>query len=156
MNSSFPYRWSFSYLKFNKICHLHNILNQSYNATRKWLDFCMNMWCRIICLRHIAQLLTRNLPYSVSDVSTARFAELKSDWTKRLFGSQALSKRLKKKIFNIPYSNVMHQSFAVPAPTGPGNSGAFNFSVSKALLNALHCRDKFMVKSLLKAPAPGD
>ena len=32
--------------------------------------------------------------------------------------------------------------------------GAFNFSVFKALLNALHCGDKFMVKSLLKAPAP--
>ena len=38
---------------------------------------------------------------------------------------------------------------------GPGNSGAFNFSVFKALLNALHCGDKFMVKSLLKAPSPG-
>ena len=43
----------------------------------------------------------------------------------------------------------MHQSFVVPAPTGPGNSGAFNFSVFKAL----HGGDKFMVKSLLKAPA---
>ena len=31
-------------------------------------------------------------------------------------------------------------------------SGAFNFSVFKALLNALHCGDKLMVKSLLKAP----
>ena len=48
---------------------------------------------------------------------------------------------------------IMHQSFIVPAPMGPGNSGAFNFSVLKALLNALHCGDKFMVKSLLKAPA---
>ena len=50
---------------------------------------------------------------------------------------------------------VMHQSFVVPAPTGPWNSGAFNFLVFKALLNALHCGDKFMVKSLLKAHAPG-
>ena len=49
---------------------------------------------------------------------------------------------------------VMRQSFVIPAPTGPGNSGAFNFSVFKALLNALHCKDKFMVKSLLKSPAP--
>ena len=48
----------------------------------------------------------------------------------------------------------MHQSFIVPAPKGPGNSGAFNFSVFKALLNALHCGDKFMVKSQLKAPNP--
>ena len=48
----------------------------------------------------------------------------------------------------------MHQSFVVPAPTGPGSSGAFNFWVFKALLNALHCGDKFMVKSLLKAPPP--
>ena len=48
----------------------------------------------------------------------------------------------------------MHQSFVVPAPMGPGNSRAFNFSVFKALLNAMYCRDKFMVKSLLKAPAP--
>ena len=48
----------------------------------------------------------------------------------------------------------MHQSFVVPAPTEPGNSGAFNFSVFKALLNPLHCGDKFMVKSLLKATPP--
>ena len=41
-----------------------------------------------------------------------------------------------------------------PDPTGLWNSGAFNFSVFKALLNTLHCGDKFMVKSLLKAPAP--
>ena len=55
----------------------------------------------------------------------------------------------------LKYSKTfMHQSFVVPAPTGPGNSGAFNFSVFKTLLNALHCGDKFMVKSLLKAPAP--
>ena len=47
----------------------------------------------------------------------------------------------------------MHQSFVVQAPMGPGNSVAFNFSVFKALLNALHSRDKFMVKSLLKAPS---
>ena len=43
----------------------------------------------------------------------------------------------------------MHQSFVLPATKGPGNSGAFNFLVFKALLNALHCRDKFMVKSLV-------
>ena len=28
------------------------ILNQTYNATRKRLDFCMNMWCRTIYLRY--------------------------------------------------------------------------------------------------------
>ena len=52
------------------------ILNQIYNATRKWLDFCMDMWCRTFCLRYIAQLLTKNLWCTVSNVSTARFAEL--------------------------------------------------------------------------------
>ena len=26
----------------------HDILNQTYNATRKWLDFCMNVWGRTI------------------------------------------------------------------------------------------------------------
>ena len=50
---------------------------------------------------------------------------------------------------------VMHQSFVAPAPSGPRNSGAFNFSIFKALLKALHCRSKFVVKSPLKAPAPG-
>ena len=50
---------------------------------------------------------------------------------------------------------VMHQSFVAPAPLGPQNSGAFNFSIFKALLKALHCRTKFVVKSTLKAPAPG-
>ena len=58
-----------------------------------------------------------------------------------------------KKIKNLIFVR-MHQSFVVPAPTGPGNSGVFNFLVFKALLNALHCEDTFMVKSLLKAPAP--
>ena len=46
----------------------------------------------------------------------------------------------------------MHQSFVVPAPLGLGIRGAFNFSVCKALLNALHRGDKFMKKFLLKAP----
>ena len=50
---------------------------------------------------------------------------------------------------------LMHQSFVAPAPSGPRNSGAFNFSIFKALLKALHCRAKFVVKSPLKAPAPG-
>ena len=49
----------------------------------------------------------------------------------------------------------MHQSFVAPATLGPRNSGALNFSIFKALLKALHCRAKFVVKSPLKAPAPG-
>ena len=49
----------------------------------------------------------------------------------------------------------MHQSFVAPAPSGPRTSGAFNFSIFKALLKALHCRAKFVVKSPSKAPAPG-
>ena len=53
-----------------------NILNKIYNATHKWLDFYMNMWCRTIYLRYIAQLLTKNLWCTVSNVSTVRFAEL--------------------------------------------------------------------------------
>ena len=32
---------------------------------------------------------------------------------------------------------LMHQSFVSPVPVGPGNSGAFNFSIFKALLKAL-------------------
>ena len=46
----------------------------------------------------------------------------------------------------------MHQSF----PLGLRSRRAFNFSVCKALLNTLHstkCRNKFMVKFLLKALA---
>ena len=52
------------------------------------------------------------------------------------------------------FLQLMHQSFVAPAPFGPRNSGAFNFSIFKALLKALHCRAKFVVKSSLKAPAP--
>ena len=48
----------------------------------------------------------------------------------------------------------MHQSFVFPAPLGPGNSGTFNFSIFKAPLKAWHCGAIFVVKSLLKAPAP--
>ena len=49
---------------------------------------------------------------------------------------------------------IMHQSFASPAPPGPGNSGAFNFSIFKARVKARHCRARVLVKPLLKAPAP--
>ena len=48
----------------------------------------------------------------------------------------------------------MHLSFLAPAPTGQRISGAFNFSVFKALLNSLHCGGKCMIKSLLKGPLP--
>ena len=52
--------------------------------------------------------------------------------------------------------SVMHQSFVSTAPSGPGISGAFNFSIFKAPLKALHSGAKLVVKSLLKAPAlPG-
>ena len=50
----------------------------------------------------------------------------------------------------------MHQSFVSPPPLGPGISGAFNFSIFKAQLKALHSGAKIVVKSLLKAPTlPG-
>ena len=49
----------------------------------------------------------------------------------------------------------MHQSFVSTAPSGPGISGAFNFSIFKAPLKALHSGAKIVVKSLLKAPPPG-
>ena len=49
--------------------------------------------------------------------------------------------------------DVLHQSFVSMAPLGPGNREVFNFSVFKALLKARHCWVRFVVKSLLKAPA---
>ena len=52
------------------------ILNQTYYATRKWLNFCTNMLCRTIYLRYIAQQLTKNLCCTLGNVSTARVAEL--------------------------------------------------------------------------------
>ena len=48
--------------------------------------------------------------------------------------------------------NIMHQSFVSTAPSGPGISGAFNFSIFKAPLKALHSGAKLVVKSLLKPP----
>ena len=48
----------------------------------------------------------------------------------------------------------MHQLFVSPAPVGPGNSRAFNFSIFIAPVKARPCGDRFVVKSLLKAPAP--
>ena len=51
---------------------------------------------------------------------------------------------------------IMHQSFVSTAPLGPGIIGAFNFSIFKAPLKALHSGAKIVVKSLLKVPAlPG-
>ena len=52
------------------------ILNQTYYATRKWLNFCTNMLCRTIYLRYIAQQLIKNLCCTLGNVSTARVAEL--------------------------------------------------------------------------------
>ena len=51
---------------------------------------------------------------------------------------------------------TMHQSFVSTAPSGPGISRAFNFSIFKAPLKALLSWAKIVDKSLLKAPAlPG-
>ena len=47
---------------------------------------------------------------------------------------------------------VMNQSFVSTAPSGPGISGAFNFSIFKTPLKAMHPGAKLVVKSLLKAP----
>ena len=49
-------------------------------------------------------------------------------------------------------SLVMHQSFATTSPSGPGNSGDIDFSLSKAQVYAQHCRDTLMVKALRKSP----
>ena len=70
--------------------------------------------------------------------------------------SLVVSKTYNYRISSAKKQWLMHQSFVAPAPSGPRNSGAFNFSFFKALLKALHCRAKFVVKSPLKAPAPGD
>ena len=56
-----------------------------------------------------------------------------------------------KEISKFPLMYMTGQSFVAPAPSGPRKSGAFNFSIFKALLKALHCRAKFVVKSPLKA-----
>ena len=55
-----------------------------------------------------------------------------------------------KKLRNVTY--VMHQSFATTSPSGPGNSGDIDFSLSKARVYAQHCRDTLMVKALRKSP----
>ena len=53
-------------------------------------------------------------------------------------------------------SIIVHQSFVSTAPSGPGISVAFNFSIFKAPLKALLSGAKIVVKSLLKASAlPG-
>ena len=52
--------------------------------------------------------------------------------------------------------NIMHQSFATTSPRGPGNSGDIDFSICKAQVKSLHCRDFVLVKSLLKVLAPGE
>ena len=84
-----------------------NILNQTYNATRKVFDFYISMWYRTISLRYIAQLFIKRSFSHVSSVSTAQLVELKSDLSKQLFGSQTLSEGSKKdKLFSIPHSNI--------------------------------------------------
>ena len=50
------------------------------------------------------------------------------------------------------YFTLMHQSFATTSPSGPGNSGDIDFSLSKARVYSQHCRDTLMVKALRKSP----
>ena len=50
------------------------------------------------------------------------------------------------------FKSLMHQSFATTSPSGPGNSGDIDFSLSKARVYAQHCRDTLMVKALRKSP----
>ena len=40
----------------------------------------------------------------------------------------------RENVINIKRAFIMYQSFVAPAPSGPRNSGAFNFSIFKALL----------------------
>ena len=47
----------------------------------------------------------------------------------------------------------MHQLFATTSPQGPGNSGDIDFSICKAQLKSLHCRDCFG-KIPAKSPRP--
>ena len=50
------------------------------------------------------------------------------------------------------YAMFMHQSFATTSPSGPGNRGDIDFSLSNARVYAQHCRDTLMVKALPKSP----
>ena len=53
--------------------------------------------------------------------------------------------------FSIEIPIIIHQPFVPPAPLGPGNNRAFNFSIFKAL----HCGAKFVATFLLNATTPG-
>ena len=69
--------------------------------------------------------------------------------------------RTLKQLINKRYdTQLMHQSFAIPAPRGRGIAGLMFlkrlfFGSKEALLKALHFGAKFVVKSALIAPPPG-
>ena len=78
-------------------------------------------------------------------------------FTACIFNTKNRSMFVAKNNGTLPFcSLVMHQSFATTSPQGPGNSGDINFSLCKAQVKSLHCRDFVLVKSLLKVPAPGE
>ena len=52
--------------------------------------------------------------------------------------------------------SLMHQSFATTSPWGPGNSGDIDFSICKAQVKSLHCRDLFWSNPCKKVPPPGN
>ena len=70
----------------------------------------MNMWCRTIYLRYIAQLLTKNLWCTVSKVFTTLFAVRAKIWLVKmffLFFVPGACQEVKNcKLFKIPYSSV--------------------------------------------------
>ena len=49
--------------------------------------------------------------------------------------------------------NACAPNIYIHGPRRPGNSGTFNFSKFKALVKVQPCGAKFLVKTLLKAPA---
>ena len=60
-----------------------------------------------ISLRHIAQVLIKDNWHTVSS-GTAHFAEIKSDWSKQLFGSHTLAEGSKRaNLFSIPATNLV-------------------------------------------------
>ena len=112
-----------------------------------------NQWFRRCCLKIVDGRTSgrRRRRQTVSDHNSSPWAFSSGELKHKYLDTPGWIPLLPGAMIISCVFRLMHQSFVVPASTGPENSWAVNFSVFKALLNALHCGDKFMVKSLLKA-----
>ena len=137
---------SFNYKRMN--VYSYKTSYQSVDANLFYSNFIRTFQCPLVRTRfvysywHILHVLFSKLSCRISPFQSCYRNEILMKSCKSSCDSSRLCRMF------------VYLSFVSPAPLGPGNSGAFNFSNVKALVKAPPCGEKSLVKFLLKAPVP--